>query len=1091
MNKGMPILLAALFVLILSVSSSAQILSCTVSQGPCSSGVDVFHISGQTNAHAELPTQYNYGQAGPGYRICCTGVPGLGNSCSGTQGTNYDVVFRLSGQTNAHAEQGGMSTLAYNGNDVCLSISDGSGVHCTYYQNRCPFAYDCLAAMSGTTNAHLSSCDVSAAYPTWVCCFAGEMPERIEFTGIPPSWTSSSANVDIDCRDDDSDCDPNTLKMRIHSSDPGECPEDYSGYGIDPPMPRIDNHVWVCAAGQDRITKNHFFSDPKEILVDQVLPTVSHNYQYDGQWVTSPQRITFSPQDGGDSGIDGVFYCFGTGCEPDTRTEVDYYTDIDYSHEGVFRYKVVDRAGNPSPTGQLNLKIDVNAPVTTDNTESDSAWYSYSFYVELECTDDLSGCEDTFYCEYEQGSNPCTSFQPGAGFTVTCQDRCYKIIRYYSTDNAGGVEQAKDSNVIRMDAALPSCTMDSLPDYTPSPEIQLSWTGDSETIDTYEIRYKMDGGNFQTWQTFNHPTATATFTGQENHEYTFECIPTNEFNTGASFNRPSTFIDTLLPESWLIVPAWSNSSVFEVVWDGDDFGGSGISEFSIEWREGAGSWDNWLNTGSTSAMFGQGGNPTSVQNGDTFDFRVMATDNVGNAGGYSQASQTGIDLVPPGCQMGNLNDYTTSNDFEISWSGSDPDSGIAGYDVMVNDGIDWQYTIQDTDLTEKTFSGINRGNYSFRCRARDNAGNIGEWSVQERTTVDSSAPTVNALFPDSVVQNRTMTIETTINDYVAIDSVSLFYEDWLHEYSQLVETSSGRWTVIWDIDTSQVQDNEYGSHSFTIITRDTNGNDRNISYNFNIVFCDTGESKVCGTETGVCSEGIVECNNLGIWGECQGSIGPSQEECNGLDDNCDGEIDDGIDCSCAAGEERECGTDTGQCHSGTQTCSEEGRWGECLNGIGPRPEECNGLDDDCNGIADDAPSPGCCRAGDPPQPIPGSTNTGICVIGMKTCNNGVWEVTTEPVYPGEEVCGNSLDDDCDGDVDETCETCSNGLRDPGEEGIDCGGGCPRSCDGILPSTDLILILLGSIVLVAIIILYLFFRSKGEELTWETLRKRWT
>jgi hypothetical protein len=1086
MKIGIPILLAALSILILSVSASAQLLSCTMSQTPCTAGVDVFHTSDSSNAHAELPSQSNYNNY-----VCCTGIQGLGNSCSGSQGTDYDIIFRLSDQTNAHVERKILQTPAYNGNEACLSVSDGNRVVCVFFQGTCPYGSACLASVSGDTNAHLTDCDDSSAYTTKVCCAAGEMPERAEFTGIPAGWQRASANVVLRCREGDGDCDENTLKTKIYTSDPGDCPETYSEYDL-PPSQTVTSHVWLCGVGQDYRTRDYFFSTPKEILVDQESPTVTDDYQSKGQWSSITQRITLFPTDTGDSQLDNVSYCFGDGCEPDTETEGNYYTDITSSYEGTFRYRAWDMAGNPSAYGTFSLMVDVVDPVTTDNTDSDpNKWYSSSFYVELTCTDDMSGCEETLYCEYEQGSAPCTPSQSGAGFTVTCSERCNKIIRYHSTDSAGRTEQTRDSNVIRMDASRPSCTMTEISEYTSSPDIQLSWQGDSEIIETYEIRYKMDGGTYNTWDTFDHPTTSATFTGQENHKYTFECIPTNQFDlVGGPANEVSTFIDTVPPDSWLIVPAWSNSSVFEVVWDGDDFGGSGISSFSVDWKKGTVPWLNWLTTDLTSDMFGQGGNPANAQNGDTIDLRVMATDGVGNAGEYSQTSQIGIDLDIPTCQMEDLEDYITSSDFEISWSGSDSASGIAEYDVQVNDGIDWQYTIQETDLTEKTFSGIDGGEYSFRCRARDNAGNRGDWSALEETTVDLSAPIVDAQFPEKVVQNRTMTIETTINDHVAIESATLFYDNQLHEYSQLVETSAGTWAVTWDIDTSQVQENEYGTHSFSITTSDTNGNNRTTSYDFDIVLCNTGEEKVCGTDTGVCIAGLVECNILGLWGDCQGSIEPSDEECNGLDDDCNGETDDGIDCSCSAGETRICGTDTGECQSGTQTCSDQGRWEECLNGIGPRPEECNGLDDDCNGLPDDAPSPGCC---DPltygRQPVPGTTDIGVCVMGFKTCVNGVPDITTEPVYPEDELCGNSLDDDCDGKTDEICETCENGLKDIGEEGIDCGGDCPRECGAFSP--DVILILLGVIVLVVISVLYLYFRSKGEELTWESLRKRWT
>jgi hypothetical protein len=48
----------------------------------------------------------------------------------------------------------------------------------------------------------------------------------------------------------------------------------------------------------------------------------------------------------------------------------------------------------------------------------------------------------------------------------------------------------------------------------------------------------------------------------------------------------------------------------------------------------------------------------------------------------------------------------------------------------------------------------------------------------------------------------------------------------------------------------------------------------------------------------------------------------------------------------------------GVCRSGTQTCDAQGSaWGPCIGEVQPQSESCNGLDDDCNGIVDD---PGSC-----------------------------------------------------------------------------------------------------------------------------------
>jgi hypothetical protein len=102
---------------------------------------------------------------------------------------------------------------------------------------------------------------------------------------------------------------------------------------------------------------------------------------------------------------------------------------------------------------------------------------------------------------------------------------------------------------------------------------------------------------------------------------------------------------------------------------------------------------------------------------------------------------------------------------------------------------------------------------------------------------------------------------------------------------------------------------------------------------------------------------------------------------NGLDDNCNGVVDEG--CGCTPGAVEKCFLgppgkhNIGACTDGSATCQgdELGVWGPCVGSIGPTAEKCDKLDNDCNGCVDDGL---CCDAaincpapGDPriaPQP---------------------------------------------------------------------------------------------------------------------------
>ncbi len=86
---------------------------------------------------------------------------------------------------------------------------------------------------------------------------------------------------------------------------------------------------------------------------------------------------------------------------------------------------------------------------------------------------------------------------------------------------------------------------------------------------------------------------------------------------------------------------------------------------------------------------------------------------------------------------------------------------------------------------------------------------------------------------------------------------------------------------------------------------------------------------------------------------CYGGGFPSSEICNGIDDDCDGQIDEGVAGCCSTGDTMLCGTDTGACEQGIKECV-DGVWGECKGAVMPVQEICcNGIDDDCDGQTDD------------------------------------------------------------------------------------------------------------------------------------------
>ncbi|MBV8716469.1 MAG: fibronectin type III domain-containing protein [Chloroflexi bacterium] len=395
----------------------------------------------------------------------------------------------------------------------------------------------------------------------------------------------------------------------------------------------------------------------------------------------------------------------------------------------------------PPPTAPTNLTATPgnasNTPVALSWTASTSSLGIASYSVER-----CAGASCSNFATL--GTSTTTSF---SDTTAAVGSYTYRV---RAQDTAGTFGPYSSTATAVVPDTIPPTAPTNLTASVSGSTINLSWSASSDNVGVTGYDVESCSGascsNFTQIGTTNGTTTTFSNTSLSPGSYSYRVRATDAASNLSNYSSvaSATIVNTTPPSAPTNLQASVATYTVNLTW-GASSGPNGVANYLVERCQGA-SCTGFTQIATVPAS------ATSYPDANvlpgSYSYRVRAQDSTGNTSGYSNtASVTVADVTPPSAPTG-LTATGNAQTINLLWSASTDNVGVTAYLVERCSGSGCSNFSQIASQPGTTYSDPNLavGNYSYRVRAQDAAGNLSAYSNIASAASTTGASTLVAAY---------------------------------------------------------------------------------------------------------------------------------------------------------------------------------------------------------------------------------------------------------------------------------------------------------------------------------------------------------